>query len=232
MGKKKQKFYVVWEGLDTGIYKTWDECLAKVKGYPNAKYKSFDTLAEAEDAFAQGYHFHTKAKRSDTATGNKEETRVIPNCLGATCGSQFLMPNSPPKLPALCVDAACSGNPGRMEYRGVWVNEDGSSYELFRKGAYEMGTNNVGEFLALVHGLAYLQKEDCPVHIYSDSRIAMGWVKQKLCKTKLKRTAKNAVLFEMVARAEAWLRSNKISRQILKWDTKSWGEIPADFGRK
>ncbi len=224
MAKKKQKFYVVWEGLDTGIFKTWDECQAKVKGYPQAKYKSFDTLGEAEEAFAQGYHFHSKVKNDTKVRGDKIEKTLIHN-------SQFTIHNSP-KLPALCVDAACSGNPGLMEYRGVWVNEDGLSYELFRKGAYEMGTNNVGEFLALVHGLAYLQQEDCPVHIYSDSKIAMGWVRQKVCKTKLKQTRKNAVLFEMVARAEAWLRSNTISCPILKWDTKAWGEIPADFGRK
>jgi ribonuclease HI len=33
-------------------------------------------------------------------------------------------------------------------------------------------------------------------------------------------------------RAEKWLLSNEFSNEILKWETKAWGEIPADFGRK
>ncbi|MCW8980269.1 MAG: ribonuclease H, partial [Altibacter sp.] len=68
--------------------------------------------------------------------------------------------------------------------------------------------------------------------IYTDSRIAMGWVKRKKCNTKLKQTAKNAYLFELVSRAEQWLKNNSYSTKIVKWETKAWGEIPADFGRK
>ncbi len=226
MAKKKQKYYVVWEGMQTGIFSTWDECQRNTKGYPQAKYKSFERLAEAEEAFRQGYHFYIKASKDSSKSVSTKQLKVQ--------NSEHQTTDTEPLLPALCVDAACSGNPGLMEYRGVWVNEDGSSYEVFRKGAFEMGTNNVGEFLALVHGLAYLDKEGTgdEIHIYSDSRTAMSWVRQKLCKTKLAKVAKNKVLFELVARGENWLREHSFKRKILKWDTKAWGEIPADFGRK
>ncbi|MCE1155298.1 MAG: ribonuclease H, partial [Bacteroidales bacterium] len=42
----------------------------------------------------------------------------------------------------------------------------------------------------------------------------------------------NAVLFDLIARAEKWLADNRYSTRIMKWQTEAWGEIPADFGRK
>ena len=126
------------------------------------------------------------------------------------------------------VDAACSGNPGPMEYRGVHV---ASRQEIFHFGPMK-GTNNIGEFLALVHGLALLKQKGFDMPIYSDSANAISWVKQKKCKTKLPRTAETEKLFGLIERAEKWLKENKYSTPILKWETKQWGEIPADFGRK
>ena len=131
---------------------------------------------------------------------------------------------------SISVDAACSGNPGKMEYRGV---ETQNKNELFHIGPLNEGTNNVGEFLALVHALAMLKKKgDSKTPVYSDSKIAMGWVKRKKANTKLKRTHRNERLFELTARAEQWLKANSYKTRILKWETKRWGEIPADFGRK
>jgi len=131
---------------------------------------------------------------------------------------------------SISVDAACSGNPGTMEYQGVETN---TKRRIFYQGKFKNGTNNVGEFLALVHGLGYLKKhgyDDVP--IFTDSKTAMAWVRDKKAKTKLERTADNAVLFDLIARAENWLRTNTYKNPILKWDTENWGEIPADFGRK
>ena len=116
-----------------------------------------------------------------------------------------------------------------MEYRGVYV---ATGLEVFRIGPMEQGTNNIGEFLALVHGLALLKKMGNNMPIYSDSRNAMLWVKQKQCKTKLERNAVNAPIFDLIARAEAWLHNNHYDNRIIKWETDQWGEIPADFGRK
>lgn len=137
--------------------------------------------------------------------------------------------SSYPLLPALAVDAACSGNPGVMEFRGV-IADTGT--EVFHRGPFPQGTNNIGEFLALVLGLAYLKQNNLSWNIYTDSVTALAWLRQRKCKTKLPRTPQNEPLFAMVAKAEAWLRANTYTTRIYKWDTEKWGEIPADFGRK
>ena len=210
---KKEKFYVVWAGVTPGIYTSWTECQLQVKGYDSAKYKSFDNREEAERAFASSpYAYIGKNAKKKTA-----DSPTPPDTLPAA-----VIENS------LAVDAACSGNPGPMEYRGVHV---ASQQEIFHFGPMK-GTNNIGEFLALVHGLALLKQKGFDMPIYSDSANAISWVKQKKCKTKLPRTAETEKLFGLIERAEKWLKENKYSTPILKWETKQWGEIPADFGRK
>lgn len=140
------------------------------------------------------------------------------------------MPTLPrPILPALATDAACSGNPGILEFRGV-IADTGT--EVFHRGPFPHGTNNIGEFLALVLGLAYLKKYNLPWVLYTDSVTAIAWVRAKKCKTKIVWNAQNQELFLMVRKAEEWLRQNTWTTQILKWETTLWGEIPADFGRK
>ena len=206
----KEKYYVVWEGVTPGIYSTWTDCQLQTKGYEGAKYKSFTTRQEAERAFASSPYAYIgkNAPKAKAPNNGVLPPQVIEN--------------------SLAVDAACSGNPGAMEYRGVYV---GNGQQMFHFGP-TLGTNNIGEFLALVHGLAYLKQQGYDMPIYSDSKIAMKWVKDKQCKTKLERTAKTEELFSVIARAEKWLRENRYSTTILKWETKEWGEIPADFGRK
>ena len=209
----KQKYYVVWDGVTPGIYTSWTECQLQVKGYDSAKYKSFDNREEAERAFASSpYAYIGKNAKKKTA-----DSPIPPDTLPAAVIED-----------SLAVDAACSGNPGPMEYRGVHV---ASRQEIFHFGPMK-GTNNIGEFLALVHGLALLKQKGFDMPVYSDSANAISWVKQKKCKTKLPRTAETEKLFGLIERAEKWLKENKYSTPILKWETKQWGEIPADFGRK
>ena len=209
---KKKKYYVVWEGNNPGIYESWTECQLQIKGYPNAKYKSFKTREEAVAAYRGDLNDHIGAnKKTSKKTVSEEARKAI-------------------VWKSIAVDAACSGNPGIMEYRGV---DTKTADEIFRVGPFQKGTNNIGEFLALVHGLAYLQKigkHDYP--IYSDSRTAMAWVRNKKVKTNLKRSAVNEKLFQLIERGEKWLKSNVYANPILKWNTEEWGEIPADFGRK
>ncbi len=211
---KKQKYYVVWVGNQPGIYDSWDKCQQQIKGYPNARYKSFESKAEAEAAY------------KDSAA-----SYISPNTtVKRQASPRLFVPNSAIIQDSLAVDAACSGNPGDMEYRGVHT---GSRQEWFHQGPFPQGTNNIGEFLALVHALALLQKEGKPdFPIYTDSKIAMGWVKKKAVGTKLTPTAKNRILFEMMDRAIRWLKANPYRNPIIKWETEDWGEIPADFGRK
>lgn len=202
----KQKFYVVWEGFEPGIYNSWEECKKYITNYPNAKYKSFKSLAEAKEAFNMGYFGY-----------KKQEGQIAPAFLNEI------------DFNSIAVDAACSGNPGKMEYQGVVTK---TKQVLFKKGPFLNGTNNVGEFLALVHALALVKEKKYDISIYSDSKIAISWVKQKKCKTKLKPNVQNEKLFNLIQRAELWLQQNQFSTPILKWETKKWGEIPADFGRK
>lgn len=209
---KKPKYYVVWQGVEPGIYETWEECLLQTKGFAGAKYKSFESMQEAEEAFASSPYDYVKPKVEKTTPARRKDAPLLPEVLE----------NS------LAVDAACSGNPGQMEYRGVHV---ASRQQIFHFGPL-YGTNNIGEFLAIVHGLALLKQKNIQMPIYSDSVNAIGWVKKKQCKTKLERNEKTEELFKLIERAEKWLAQNTYTTQILKWDTKKWGEIPADFGRK
>ena len=216
MSKQKNKYYVVWRGRLTGIFNSWEECRTQIEGYEGAQYKGYPTLELAEAAHKLNYWQAIKqgVGSREQGTGSKEQ--------GIGNREQIV-------VPSLSVDAACSGNPGVMEYRGV---DTATGREIFRMGPYPDGTNNVGEFLALVHGLSLLKKHNSNLPIYSDSVSAMAWVRAKQCKTKLMRTERNIPLFDLIARAERWLQSNTYSNQILKWDTPNWGEIPADFGRK
>lgn len=208
----KQKFYVVWEGHEPGVYTTWESAKQQIDGYPKAKYKSFSSKAEAEKAYRGTYWAYAG---KNTTSGKKSVTEL--EALGV-------------RLDSLAVDAACSGNPGDMEYRGVHTR---TGQEIFHVGPLPNGTNNVGEFLALVHALAWLKQQNSPnVPIYSDSRNAQTWVKAKTCRTKLARMGDNDRIFELIERAERWLQTNKVTNPILKWETEVWGEIPADFERK
>lgn len=219
---KKSKYYVVWEGLAPGVYNSWEECRLQVEGYRGAKYKAFDSQVEAIEAFRGAPSEHIGILQQMSAHHNPQTTVKKPK-KEPKVWSDTVIRNS------LAVDAACSGNPGRMEYRGVYV---ATGVEVFRIGPMEQGTNNIGEFLALVHGLALLKKMGNNMPLYSDSRNAMLWVRQKQCKTKLERTEVNKPIFDLIERAEAWLKNNTYTTRIIKWETEQWGEIPADFGRK
>ena len=204
----KKRYYVVWNGVEPGIYGTWQECEAQIKGVKQALYKSFDTIEEAEKAYSSSPYNYIGSKAKEIKMPKELPATVLRN--------------------ALAVDAACSGNPGQMEYRGVYI---ATGEEIFHFGPI-FGTNNIGEFLAIVHGLALLKQKGLEMPIYSDSRNALLWVKQKKCKTKLPRDASSEELFGYIDRAEKWLKQNSYTTTLLKWETSEWGEIPADFGRK
>ncbi|MDE3743194.1 ribonuclease H family protein [Maribacter polysaccharolyticus] len=209
---KKSKFYVVWKGKRPGVYTTWDDCKAAITGYKGAQYKSFATFDMAKKAYNSDYASY-KGKKSPSSGLTSEQLQKIGN----------------PNYHSIAVDAASSGNPGIMEYQGV---DTKTGKKLFRQGPFQQGTNNIGEFLAIVHGLAFLKQRNSDRIIYTDSRTAMSWVRKKTCNTKLEETPKNKELFDLVRRAIDWLNKNTYTTKVVKWETKAWGEIPADFGRK
>ena len=205
---KKQKYYVVWEGYTPGVYDDWKKCEAQVKSYTGARYKSFESLEEAKEAFGKGAFSGSLKKAS--VIKSKNFTKIV--------------------LDSIAVDAACEGNPGPVEYQGV---NPTTKEKLFHMGPFAAGTQNLGEFLAIVHGIAYLKKYDKNnTAIYSDSLTGISWVRNKRIKTTLQRTSKNKPIFDLVDRAIQWLNTNQYMNPILKWETENWGENPADFGRK
>ena len=250
---KKPKYYVVWEGHTPGIYTEWEAAEAQVKGYPEAVFKAFSSREEAEIAFEEGpLEYIGKGERRK----EEEEIEALQQyeCVKDLKDSKVLNALKDPTpskdrlellrkqaamkacqaLPsavdaqAIAVDAACSGNPGQMEYRGVYLK---TGEEIFHYGPV-FGTNNIGEFLAIVHGLALLAQRGYTIPIYSDSVNAMLWVKRKQCRTTLPLNEKTQALHEHIRRAETWLRTHSYSNDLRKWETEKWGEIPADFGRK
>ena len=207
----KNKFYTVWRGRNVGVFTSWEECRKQIEGFKGALYKGFPDRASAENAF-----------KSDHLPYFDKGNEVK---------SLDALPSDAPRplVNTIAVDAACSGNPGKMEYRGVFVD---TGQELFKSPVFEGGTNNIGEFLAIVHCLAWQEKNNLNYAIYSDSLNGQKWVREKTCKTKLVRNEKNKYLFEVIERAENWLKSHSFRVPIYKWKTEVWGEIPADFGRK
>lgn len=199
----KNKFYTVWNGRRIGVFDSWDECRAQVEGFTGARFKGFPDRAAAEAAF--------------------KDEELMPDF--SSLPENALKPDTN----AIAVDAACSGNPGKMEYRGVYIE---TKTELFKSPVFECSTNNIGEFLAIVHCLAWQQKKHLNLPIYSDSLNGQKWVKEGMCKTKLVENQKNRYLFEVIRRAEKWLQENTFRVPVYKWRTELWGEIPADFGRK
>lgn len=211
--KSRSYFYVVWHGHRPGIYTTWEEAQKNIQGFPKAVFKTFGSRQLAEKAFEEGPENYKDGDFKKTKDLDHEKLKNI---------------GSPVEL-SLCVDAACN-NKGDFEYKGVWIF---SREEAFKAGPYKKGSNNIGEFLALVHALAFLKKHrDTAMQvlpIYSDSKIAMSWVRQKKCKTN---KMPPPDVQNLIRRAEQWLKTNTWKNKILKWETKVWGEIPADFGRK
>lgn len=212
MSKKKKKYYTVWKGHHPGVFESWDDCKAQIKGFEGAQYKSFETFEAAKQAL-KGHYKDYIAKGAFKSELSEVQLKKI----------------GQPNYNSIAVDAAVSGNPGKMEYRGI---DTKTKRELFKQGPFEEGTNNIGEFLAIVHGLAFLKQKNSDRIIYTDSKTAINWVKKKKCNTKLEQNEKNSELFKLVERAENWLKTNAYKTVVVKWETKAWGEIPADFGRK
>lgn len=222
MADYRNRYYVVWKGRQPGVYDNVDDAMEQVDDFPGASFKSYPTAREATMAF----------RKSQMNEERKELGNLLLNASRANIpadGKPDYMQFPEIDLDGWAVDASCQGNPGRMEYRGVELM---TGRELFRVGPFEKSTNNIGEFLAIVHALAMMNQSGERHTIYSDSVTGMAWVRDRKIKTRLQRTRANEASFRMMERALSWLNSHTYSTRILKWQTERWGEIPADFGRK
>lgn len=208
----KQKFYVVWKGRDTGVFESWEDCKKLIHGFPQAEYKSFKTKKLAEEAFFSNSNEFIGKEVFETELTD-EQLKLIGD----------------PILESIAVDGAWNTITGVAEYQGVYTR---TKEVIFKMGPFEDGTNNIVEFLGIVHALAHCKKNSIKLPIYTDSRNAIGWVRDKEARTNHGRSEKNKNLFELVDRALKWLKENEYENEILKWETRAWGENPADFGRK
>lgn len=220
-GYKKKKHVDLWKKLDLLLKeKTITFLHAKaVKYHPD--YKHAEELGK-----------NMSGKRNlpiDSGMNDKGNDifQTFENTIDTTL--EPLVYEEPKPTSGICVDASCLGNPGKMEYRGFDIE---TGIVIFER-KYDEATNNIGEFLAIVYALALYKKEGKELKIiYSDSNYAISWVRHKVCKTNLMRNEKNKVVFDHIDRALAWLKNNSYDTSIQKWNTASWGEIPADYGRK
>lgn len=217
-----KRYYVVWKGRVPGVYDNLDDAMEQVDDFPGAMFKSYDSPQAAAEAYR--------------SSGRKEDKKDLGNLLLNSSRGNMPQSGKPDyfsfpeiDLNGWAVDASCLGNPGRMEYRGVELM---SGREIFRVGPFEKSTNNIGEFLAIVHALALMQKSGENHTIYSDSVTGMAWVRNRKIKTQLSREPANEKCFKMMERALSWLNTHQYFAKILKWQTERWGEVPADFGRK
>lgn len=215
---QRRKFYVVWEGRSPGIYDSWEEAKIQVDGFPQARYKAFDDQTTATRAFR----------------GSPDEQKAILRAIASHRDSglaTFNIDDHPEVVrDSIAVDGACSRNPGPIEYRGVDVV---TGAEIFHAGPFQGGTNNIAEYLGLIHALAFLHNTgNTHTVVYSDSRTAQSWVRRRGHASKITPTPGNAKILQLLARADAWIQSHPSHATILKWDTDHWGEIPADFNRK
>ena len=155
MAKGKKKYYTVWKGHKTGVFETWNTCKEQITNFQGAQYKSFLTLEAAKNAFKGNYKDYIEKSKTFRSQLTKNQLDKI----------------GQPNYNSICVDAAVSGNPGKMEYRGV---DTKTKKQLFSQGPFEEGTNNIGEFLAIVHGLALLKKNNSTYILYTDSKTAIS----------------------------------------------------------
>lgn len=215
----KQKYYVVWTGRKPGIYTNWEDCKAQTDGFNQAKFKAFTSREQAEKAYREGWQqYWGKANKQSKG---KPESQYDSN-LSSPYETDI-------DYDSISVDVGTHGNPGPVEYQGV---DTRTGKVIFSYGPIGKGTNNLGEFLAIVHALAYLQKLGSNKTVYSDSENAIKWVKRKAVSTSLKRDASTEEIWRLIDRAVYWLKNNSYRNKVLKWNTKKWGEIKADYGRK
>jgi ribonuclease HI len=205
------KFYVVFRGRKAGVYATWEECRSQIEGVPGHSCKAYKSRCDAEDALRAG------SARAFEATRKERAAQVWRSKIPGAC---------------IAVDAACAGVPGPTEYRGVLLPE---CSEIFHSQLYARGTNNVGEFLAIVEGMRWLaERSFTSLPLYSDSQVGLGWVRAGKCNTHMASASPDLKM--AIEAADSWLRASpeapKLVPMLRKWPTSEFGEIPADFGRK
>ena len=234
MSTKKSKWYVIYRGRRVGVYDNWRECEQETRGFPDAKFASFDTYEEARCSFL---------KECICGGGDCEWVqKAFPSiCTSSPSGDTWRTCEGGPEIPCVCTDAACT-NPvgGDVEYRCVRIsNKTAAVEQLFAFGPFRLGSNNIGEYVGLVRALMWTSTHDSlgSAPIYTDSRVAISWVSNPVAPGS--NTTIKAIGDDLRAElkyCDDWIKTPVAKKEVLKrvrhWKTSCWGEIPADYGRK
>ena len=178
-----KKYYVIWQGRETGIFTDWDTCKKHIDKFNGARYKSYKTREEAESAFAGS----SSAAMKKSKSAPKKHSGKGPKTYSA---EEVASHKAQTKI---FTDGGCEPNPGKAG-SGVAVYRDNNISELWFGLFNPKGTNNTAELNALYHALMMAEKEiqaKQTVAIFCDSKYSIqcvtqwavnwekkGWVKQ------------------------------------------------------
>jgi ribonuclease HI len=196
MGKSSlerfSKFYAVKVGLRPGVYRTWNECNAHVRGVKGAIYKSFNTEAEAR-AFVDDKKIEAlKEKLRDAPKPRDKKARRIEEY------RDKLAPYVESKATLVYTDGSSLNN-GAQDHSarsagiGVFFGEN-DPRNVSEKLMLLPLTNQRAELFAAIRGLEILIEENLttPAVIITDSKYTI-----------------NCLMYWI----NAWLRNNWISTQ-------------------
>ncbi|MGH7826700.1 MAG: viroplasmin family protein [Candidatus Binatia bacterium] len=162
-----QKFYVVWSGRQTGVFTDWATTQRAVDKYAGARFKSFSTRAEAEQAFCRdGY-----ASISPKTPSRQKASPPDSDHSAAHSSQQFDV--------SIYCDGACEPNPGNAG-SGIVVYRAGELAQLWFGLYNPMGTNNTAELNALYHALRMAEAEiktGNTVEVCSDSAYSINCIR-------------------------------------------------------
>ena len=139
---------------------------------------------------------------------------------------RLLAPAGPPPEAGIAVDAACAGAVGPLEYRGIDLR---TGETVFAEGPVDAGTNNLGEFLAIVRALEMLDRQEVSGPIWSESDVAIAWVGEGRHRSSVKPTDRNRELRRRLCRAELFLVDAPAPADVRRWRSDAWGAIPVEF---
>lgn len=207
------QYYGVWIGRKPGVYDNWNDCKAQVDKFSGARYSKLKSTTK-EEALLE-----FNKENNNTIDNSKETIKSTNNVVNTS---------NKPIENVLTVDGASNGL--NCEFQAVWYP---SGEVAFKSKQYQGGTNNIAEFLGLVLAIKHLEKNNLPLSVYTDSVTAMAWLRDKKANTTAKTTGKaTEELDKLINQAETYLKEKERKINIMKWETKSWGQIPADYGRK
>ena len=161
-----KKFYVVWSGRETGVFTDWLSTQRAVDKYAGARFKSFPTRAEAEQAFARGGYnlppIRPGRQNAGTPDGERRTTHTAHQL----------------DVSIYC-DGACEPNPGHAG-SGIVVYRSGVLAQLWFGLYNPTGTNNTAELNAIYHALRMAEAEikaGNTVEVCSDSAYSINCIR-------------------------------------------------------